>query len=244
MTAHDAGVPALDQGIVVGAARTRAGELGAQLLQQGGDLAVDVLGAVVGVEPLDHKGEKVQEALQNGDREALRDGLDRAHELVLRDLVDQVDPVDALAPVEVALVNGVHPHEAGPSLGTRLALVLDPPRLGVLADQPHQLRPPQPRGLAQEPPHQPLVGLAQSPVLELHQHTPHEGVPGRPARPGEVQSIAAFHEGANLLQALQPLGGHCHDHPPMIPDRPPSGSFLVGIAFPLQAHFSLDKTSP
>ena len=39
--------------------------------------------------------------------------------LELRDLVDNVDQVDALVAVEVALVDGVHAHEAGPAAGAR-----------------------------------------------------------------------------------------------------------------------------
>ena len=35
---------------------------------------------------------------------------------------------------------------------------------------------------------------------------------------------------ASLKPTAQPLGGQCHDHPPMIPNPPPSGSFLVGQA--------------
>ena len=111
--------------------------------------------------------------------------------------------------------------------------ILDPTRLRALPDQPRQLRPRQPRGLGQEPLRQPLVRPAQSPVVELHQHAPHEVVPRAPVRTDEVQTLAAFDEGAHLFQARKPLGGHCHDHPPMIPNPPPLGSLLVGIDLPL-----------
>ena len=46
-----------------------------------------------------------------------------------------------------------------------------------------------------------------------------------------TEPVHALDEGAHLFQARKPLGGHCHDHPPMIPNPP------------LEAHFSLDKPS-
>ena len=49
-----------------------------ELVEQVGDLAVDVLGAVVGVEGLDGEGEGGDEVLQQGDHEVLSDAWDGA----------------------------------------------------------------------------------------------------------------------------------------------------------------------
>ncbi len=95
------------------------GELGVQLGEQRGDPVVDVLAAVVGVEAEDGEGEQPEEAFEDRDQEALGDGRDGADVLELGDLVDDVDQVDALVAVEVALVDGVDAHEAGPAVGAR-----------------------------------------------------------------------------------------------------------------------------
>ena len=69
---------------------------------------------------------------------------------------------------------------------------------------------------------------------------PHSPIPA--ARYLEVEGLGAFEKGADLLQRLEPLGLERHDLPPMIPNsRPLSGSFYVGITFPVQAHVSLEE---
>ena len=120
-----AGTAGIDQGVVVGVPGAGLGELGVQLGEQAGDLAVDVLGAVVRMEAHDREGEEVEEALEHGQQEALRDRRHGADELVLGDFVHRVDQVDALAAVEVALVDGVHAQEAGAALGTGSAALAD-----------------------------------------------------------------------------------------------------------------------
>ena len=115
--AHDVGVLALDEGVVVGVPGAGLGELGVQLGEQAGDLAVDVLGAVVRVEAHDRKGEQVEQPREHGQQEALRDPRHGADELVLGDLVHRVDQVHALAAVEVALVHRVDAREPGTPLG-------------------------------------------------------------------------------------------------------------------------------
>jgi len=67
--AHDAAVLALDQGIVVGLARARLGELAdLQLVEQGGDAMVDVLRAVVGVKAEDGEGKVAEQLFEHGSR--------------------------------------------------------------------------------------------------------------------------------------------------------------------------------
>ena len=66
-------------------------------VEQVGDLAVDVLGAVVGVEGLDGEGEGGDEVLRHEDHEVLGDARDGSKVLELCDFVDDVDDVGALA---------------------------------------------------------------------------------------------------------------------------------------------------
>ena len=106
--AHDVSVLALDEGVVVAVPGARLGELDVQLVEQLGDAMIDVLGAVVRMEAFDHEGEQVEQAFQERHQEALRDGRHGPHELVLRDLVDDVDQIDALATVAVTNVDEVH----------------------------------------------------------------------------------------------------------------------------------------
>ena len=90
-------------------------------VEQVGDLAVDVLGAVVGVEGLDGEGKGGDEVLQHGDHELLGDARDGSKVLELRDFVDDVDDVGALAATQIAEVDGVDAQEAGPAVRPRLA---------------------------------------------------------------------------------------------------------------------------
>ena len=95
--ADDRAVLGLDERVVVRVAGPGLGEGGdVELVEQVGDLAVDVLGAVVGVEGLDGEGEGGDEVLQHEDHEVLGDAWDGANVLELCDFVDHVDQVDAL----------------------------------------------------------------------------------------------------------------------------------------------------
>ena len=110
------GILALDQGVVVAASRAGLGELlDMELVQQRGDPVVDVLGAVVGVETPDDKGESLDRPLKGRNQKTLRNAFCGGHKLVLRDLVHEVDLVQTLLPVEVALVDGIHSQKARPS---------------------------------------------------------------------------------------------------------------------------------
>lgn len=77
-------------------------------MEQRGDDGVDVLAAVVGAE-LDHQEEKFEEEFfQEGREESLDDTLDCADEFPLRHLVDQVDMVDAIFALPVALMHRIY----------------------------------------------------------------------------------------------------------------------------------------
>ena len=89
--ADHVGVLALDERVVVEMTGAGLGEpLDAQLVEELGDAVVDVLAAVVGVEAEDGEREGPQQALEQRQKEALRDADRGADELVLGDLVDQV----------------------------------------------------------------------------------------------------------------------------------------------------------
>ncbi len=120
--AHDAAVLGLDEGVVVAVAGPGLREgADVELVEQVGDLAVDVLASVVGVEGLDGEGEGGDEVLQHGDHEVLGDARHGAKVLELRDFVDDVDEVDALLAAPVSEVDGVDAEEAGLAIGPRLA---------------------------------------------------------------------------------------------------------------------------
>ena len=90
-------------------------------VEQVRDLAVDVLGAVVGVEGLDGEGKGGDEVLQHGDHEVLGDARDGSKVLELRDFVDDVDDVGALEATQITEVDGVDAQKAGPAVRPRLA---------------------------------------------------------------------------------------------------------------------------
>ena len=100
--ADDGAVFGFDERVVVRVAGSGLREGGdVELVEQVGDLAVDVLASVVGVEGLDGEGEGEggDEVLQHEDHEVLGDARQGAKVLELRDFVDDVDEVDALLPL-------------------------------------------------------------------------------------------------------------------------------------------------
>ena len=117
--AHDRGVLALDQCVVVAASGAAFGELDMELLQQPGDLVVDVLGAVVRVEAADEEGKGLECMFKHRDEEKLADAFDGVDRFVLRDGIDQVDDVNAFYAIEVALMDGVHPQVTRLAVGLR-----------------------------------------------------------------------------------------------------------------------------
>ena len=101
--AHDGAVFTFHQGIVVGVSGAGLGELSdLEFVEQAGELAVDVLRAIVGVEGQHGEGEAVEEGFEDGQQEAFADALERADELELGDLIDQIDVVETLDAVQIA----------------------------------------------------------------------------------------------------------------------------------------------
>jgi len=125
LLAHDRGVLAFRQGIVIAVAGARFGELDAQLLQQLRDPLVDVFRAVVGVEAAQDEGESLEHLLQGRDEEPFTDLFHRTDHLALGDFVDGVDVVDALVLVPIALMDRVDADIARFALGPGLASFSD-----------------------------------------------------------------------------------------------------------------------
>ena len=96
--AHHVAVLAFHQGIVVAVPGAGLGEFNAQLLQQPGDLFVDVLRAVVGVEPQEDEREGLQQVFQGRNEIDLADTLDADHHLELGHLIHRIDVIDAFSP--------------------------------------------------------------------------------------------------------------------------------------------------
>ena len=119
-----------------------------------------------------------------------------------------------------------------------------PGRLAVLADQLRELGARVARGLGQVALHQRLRGLVQGAVAESRQRPRHEVVRADPIRGLELHRLVRLDEGGDLLDCPNAFGLKCHDHLPMIPDTPTSGSLCVGIALRVQAHVALDKAFP
>ena len=123
-----------------------------QLVEHLGDLAVDVLGAVVGVEAHHLEGAGLDELLEHRHETPLGDGPYRRHVLPLQHLVHEVDVVHALLAVFVPLMHRVHPQVARLPLRLGLASFSDPDRG-------------RPRLLERRP--APLVGGRLAQVVEL-----------------------------------------------------------------------------
>lgn len=92
-------------------------------LSRPGHAPVDVLGAVVGMEALDGEREQREQPIEHRYHLVLRDRRRRADVLLLSPAAYKVAEIHALDPVEVVLVNSVHPDMA------RLALRLRRPAL-------------------------------------------------------------------------------------------------------------------
>ena len=75
----------------------------------------------------------------------------------------------------------------------------------MLPDRARELRPREPRHLAQIPLHQALVGLAQAVIPQLHQRAPDQVVDASPVALDKIHRLAALEKSPNLLQGLNPL---------------------------------------
>ena len=126
--------------------------LDVQIVQQFGDLLIDVLRAIVRVEAIDDKRKCCDQAAQGRHHETLGYRLYGGHELVLGDRINDVDLVEALGAVQVALVNRINSQETGLAPGVGLAPLADghchwlgfgyriaAPQVGIGLPQPVQM---------------------------------------------------------------------------------------------------------
>ena len=77
------------------------------------------------MEGQDGEGEALEEGFEYRQQEAFADAFDRADELELSDRIDQVDVVEPLDAVQIALVDGIDPQEAGLAVGGGFAPLAD-----------------------------------------------------------------------------------------------------------------------
>ena len=109
-------------------ARDRAG-LGecvdVQCLKQRRDVAVAVLRTVVGVEAPEEERERPEQGLEDRHQAGRVEVLDRADELELGNLIDEVQVVQALEAIAVALMNRIDSHVTGLSERLRPAPFAD-----------------------------------------------------------------------------------------------------------------------
>jgi len=140
LLADDRTVLGLHESIVIAVARSGLGELDQEFVQQLGNAAVDELGTVVRVKSFDRERELFEELCQKGDQEAFADALDRTGDLKLGHLIDGIDVVNALLPVQIPLVDRIDPDHSG--LAVRIGLTpftdlhVRRPSLGELASSP------------------------------------------------------------------------------------------------------------
>lgn len=133
MLADGGAVFRFDQGVVVGLAGAGLGLFDAKFFEELGDLAVDVFGAVVAVEPLDGEGEGFDELLRYGHEKVFADLGHGKDGLELGDLIHRVDQIQPLDAVQVALVHRVDAQIAGLALGGFAPLAdLDANRAGFV----------------------------------------------------------------------------------------------------------------
>ena len=96
--AHDAGILALGQRVIVAVTRTRLCLLNAQLLQQGGNIVIDVLRTVVRMKPLDLKRKLEHHQQQDRQQECLADALHAGLNLPLTHRIDWYTPLTPTRP--------------------------------------------------------------------------------------------------------------------------------------------------
>ena len=86
---------------------SRFGQFDQQRVEQFDHILVDVLGAVVGMERQNDKGELLEEGLQHGNQVPFADCLHRTDDFELSHLIDRIDMVDTLHPIQIALVDRI-----------------------------------------------------------------------------------------------------------------------------------------
>jgi hypothetical protein len=79
------------------------------IVKQCRNVAVNILGSVVGVEVENDVGETLQQRVEHGNEEYLADPLAGRHTFVLGHTVDSIDVIDPFHAVLITLVDTVHP---------------------------------------------------------------------------------------------------------------------------------------
>ena len=105
--AHGGGVFALNQGIVVGVAGTRLGELNEQLVEECCDLVIDILRTVIFVSTADHEREGIEQCRKRRNQIRLADALYTRHHLKLGHRVHGIDVINAFTSIQVALMHRI-----------------------------------------------------------------------------------------------------------------------------------------
>ena len=113
---------------------------------------------------------KPRSILPGPEPETLRNAFYSGHELVLRDLVHEIDFVQTLLPVQVALMDRIHSQKLRPTGGMRLAALSD---LYLRRPRPdhHKAAPPVRRRLAK-----PVQMAVREPRQALEPHIPEHRV--------------------------------------------------------------------
>src|SRR2546423_11491598 len=105
--------------------RPRFGLLDKQFVEQLGHLIVDVFASVIGVKSQNLKGKLRQYRLQYREQVRLTDLRHRAHYLPLRHLIDSVDVVHTLGPIQIALMYGIDADVPRSAIGLGTAPLAD-----------------------------------------------------------------------------------------------------------------------
>ena len=156
------------------------------------------------MKPLDLEGKRLNERFESGDQKALGDSLHSGHELVLRHLIDEVDLVHPLAPIEVALVDGVDSQESWTPLRVGLAPLANTD-LGGLGLRRGIATAPVRRGLAHpvevavRQPRQALEPLVTKDLVLTAHHPPR----GRATQP--AQRLVDLGEQPDVSRGVAPL---------------------------------------
>ena len=125
LLSYDTAVFALDQGIVVGPPGARFGLFDEECIEEFGNAIIDKFRSVVGMKAQDSERKTRQEFFHQRFQEDFGNAFDSAHDLPLRDFVNDVDVIDTLGFVSVALMDGIHTQVPWATVGGRLLSCAD-----------------------------------------------------------------------------------------------------------------------
>ena len=125
LLANDAAVFTLNESVVIGAPGAGFGLFNEEIVEKFSDASVDEFRSVVGMKAQDHEGEACQEIFQQRLQEGIGNALNSANDFPLSNLVNDIDVVDALGFVAVALVDGIHAQIPWLSIGKRFLSCAD-----------------------------------------------------------------------------------------------------------------------